>query len=307
MDDKNKTIISIIDEIDEQTYKDVVNSTRELQDGAEVILEISSYGGEILRAFAIIDLLKRFKTKADIIGFACSAAAIIALSCDECSMSENSSMLLHSAWVVSADGKEPDPGIKRCNDLQLEIIHKRCPEFDADLINKDTWLSAEECLALHLADNIYILDNIDYTATCKKYAAKLSYLNSIKGDTIMDESVKEVVEQVQEEVKEDKAPVTEENEVKEDNHDLLEVVEKLSEEINALKARVVALEEVKEEVKEKEIEAECGDKDNEQERINNIYKNIVAPQACVSIGAPKAVAKVTHEVDYKKFANFIKG
>ena len=102
-----------------------------------------------------------------------------------------------------------------------------------------------------------------------------------------------------EEVAEQNAPV--------DDHDLIDVIEKLTEEVNALKARVVALEEVKEEKVEEKVEAEatCGDDPN-KERINNIYRNIMMPQACVSIGAPKAAAqKRVNKVDYKAFKNFI--
>jgi hypothetical protein len=217
-------------------------------------------------------------------------------------MSESASMLIHSAWSDTCDSD--DPGIKRCNDLQLSIITKRCPDFDPKAIKEDTWLSAEDCLKMHLTDNIYITDNIDYVALCKKYAAKLSNNYFCKEAIMPDEKVNEVVEEVKEEVKEEENPEME-SEMEPENHDVIEVIEKLTEELNALKARVMALEEVKEEVKEEEkVEAECGDP--EQDRINNIYKNIVAPQARVAIGAPKAATpKVVHTVDYKAFKSFI--
>lgn len=293
--------IEIFDDISTGTFKQVKHLTDDLPDGSTVNLLISSYGGEILPTISIIETLKRFHTKADVIGFACSSAAILAISCEECSMSENSSMLLHSAWSDETD--EEDPGIKRCNELQLSIIKKRCPDFDSKLLKKDTWLSADDCLLMHLVDNIYINDAIDYAALCKRYAAKLSnyFINAKKEIQMEEEKINEVVEEVKEEVAEPEMP---------ENHDLIEVIEKLSEELNALKARVMALEEVKEEeVKEEEkIEAACGDEDADRERINNIYKNIVAPQARVAIGAPKAAAaKVVHKVDYKAFKSFIDG
>lgn len=301
-------IIDIFGEISEDTFKDVLNKTKALPDGSKVELRISSYGGEILRSFAIIDSLKRFYTHGNIIGFACSAAAIIAISCTECSMSENASILLHSAWAVSVNGE--DPGIKHCNDLQVEIIHKRCPEFSTKFLDEDVWLTAKECLALHLADNIYIDVPFDVMATCKRYAAKLSHLTNIKGESQMDE---EKIEEIVEEIKENELAVdesadqVEEEKAEEENHDILEVIEKLSEEINSLKARMVALEEMREEKVEEEekVEAECGE-DHEQERINNIYKNIVAPQAKVAIGTPKAAAmKPVQKVDYKAYKKFI--
>lgn len=295
--------LEIFDDITSKTFSDIFHKTQDLPDGAEVELIINSYGGLILDTISIIETLKRFHTKSNILGFACSAAAILAISCEECSMSENASMLIHSAWNDESDSD--DPGIKRCNELQLSIIRKRCPDFDPVFkpgdVKTDVWLSAEDCLKLHLADNIYITDAIDYRALCRQYAAKLSntYLN--KEIKMEEEKINEVVEEVKEEVAEPEVPV--------EDHDLIEVIEKLTEELNALKARVVALEEVKEEKVEEEekIEAAC-EEDPDKERINNIYKNIMMPQARVAIGAPKAAAqKSINKVDYKSFASFING
>lgn len=296
----------IFDDISGQTFKDIYQSTRDLPDGADVNLIISSYGGQILYTISIIETLKRFRTHADIRGFACSAAAILAISCDECSMSENASMLLHSAWSELADSD--DPGIKRCNEVQLSIIHNRCPDFDPENIKKDNWLSAEDCLKLHLIDNIYITDSIDYLAVCKRYAAKLSSLTNIynKEITMQDDKVNEIIEEVKEESREpEKVEEKVDVEGEPENHDLVEVVEKLTEELNALKARVLALETPAEEKEEDAPVAEVGC-DDKQERINNIYKNIMQPLARVSIGAPKAAAsKIVHTVDYKAFKSFI--
>lgn len=301
--EKPDLVCEIFDDLTSETFSNIYHATRDLPDGATIELVINSYGGLLLDTISIIETLKRFHTKANVIGFACSAAAILAISCDECIMSENASMLVHSAWNEMSDAD--DPGIKRCNELQLSIIKNRCPEFDPKDIQKDTWLSAEECLKLNLVDNIYNTDSIDYLATCKRYAAKLSNIYNItnptsnKENNMEDTKVNEIVEDVKEEVAEQNAPV--------DDHDLIDVIEKLTEEVNALKARVVALEEVKDEPVEEKVEAEatCGDDPN-KERINNIYRNIMMPQACVSIGAPKAVVqKHVNKVDYKAFKNFI--
>ena len=306
MEKHDAKTFEIFDMISAETFKDIYQKTLDLPDGANVNLVIGSYGGEILPTISIIETLKRFHTRADIRGFACSAAAILAISCDECVMSENASMLLHSAWSELA--KSNDPGIKRCNEVQLSIIRNRCPDFDSKNITKDNWLSAKECLKLNLVDNIYITDSFDYVAVCKRYAAQLSNIYNITTTSVLDKEnnmeetkVNEIVEDVKEEVAEQNAPV--------DDHDLIDVIEKLTEEVNALKARVVALEEVKEEPVEEKVEAEaaCGD-DATKERINNIYKNIMMPQACVSIGAPKAAAqKRVNKVDYKAFKDFING
>ena len=117
---------------------------------------------------------------------------------------------------------------------------------------------------------------------------------------MQDDKTNEVIEEVKEEVKENQ-PI---EVTPEEKHDIIEVIEKLTEEVNALKARVNALETPADDVKEEEIQAECNDP--EQERINNIYRSIVAPQARVAIGSPKASCeKVVHKVNYKAFKSFI--
>lgn len=265
--------IELFDEITSDTLKEVIHKTKDLKDGAEVDLLIGSYGGELLCAIGVIDHLKRFKTHAYIVGFACSAAAIIAISCDEISMSNNASLMIHSAWDDSNDPE--DQGIKRCNELQLKIIRKRCPDYSEDKLLTDTWLSAEDALNLNLCDDVYTED-IDYAAMCKKYAAKLNKLSNRR--TVMsEETVKEVIEELHEEpvTNNEEETQTEETQV-EEKHDLIEVVEKLIERIDELEGRIKALEEP---VKE-ETEAECVDEDN---RVNALYNTLCQPKASVSV------------------------
>ena len=152
--EKDRIVIDIFDDISSETLKEVVHSTENIPDGSDVDIRIASYGGELLPAISIIETLKRFHTHANIIGFACSAAAILAISCEDVTMSENASMLLHSAWSDDADSN--DPGIQRCNELQLQIIKSRCPDFDSELLKKDTWLSADQCLEMHLIKNFQL-------------------------------------------------------------------------------------------------------------------------------------------------------
>lgn len=292
--------IEIFDDIDVETFKCIKHLTDDLPDGTNIELLISSYGGLMLNTISIIEILKRFHTHAKIIGFACSAAAILAISCDKCSMGEQASMLLHSAWTD--EGNVDDPGIKRCNSLQLEIIKNRCPDFDPEAIKRDTWLSAEECLMLHLVDNIYISNEVDFVALCKKYAAKLSY--NFNAEEIMEDRISEVIEKVKEDAAEEevKEEAVEEPAEKPKEHDLIDVIEKLAEELSAIVARVTALEAAKGgEVSAEEEE----DVDDERERINSLYRSVVAPQACVAIGTTKSAPKAARKVDYKAFKQFI--
>ena len=286
--------INIFEDITPYTLSKVSSILESVKDGDDLELNIASYGGQILPTISIIDLIKskNLKTTANIVGFAASAAAILALSCDVVTMSSLGSLMIHSAWSEMSDSD--DPGIKRCNQVQLQIINKRCKAISDKTLKQDNWYNANECLKLGLIDNIQ-----DNSTIINAFYAKL------KSEVLpMDEKVQEVVENIKElvesgdvspetasdvveELHEDvkvETPVAEEmpsEEEKPNDHDLLEVIEKLTEEVMSLKARVLALEDVKvdetvdETVEEPKAEIGCGESDDEKikNRINNIYNS----------------------------------
>lgn len=329
--------INIFEDISAATLARVSNLLESVKDGDDLELNICSYGGLILDTFGIIDLIqsKHLKTTANIVGFAASAAAILALSCDVVTMSSLGSLMIHSAWSESELADSNDPGIKRCNQVQLQIINKRCKAINDKTLKQDHWYSADECLELGLIDKIQ-----NNSTIINAFYAKL------KSEVLpMDEKVQEVVENIKElvesgdvspetasdvveELHEDVrvgAPVAEEpsgdseklsgdsekmptEEEKPNDHDLLEVIEKLTEEVMNLKARVLALEDVKVDetvVDEPKAESNCGESDDEKikNRINNIYNSITMPQAVIA-NAPKA-KNVVQKVDYKTYKAFI--
>ena len=321
--------INIFEDITPYTLSKVSSILESVKDGDDLELNIASYGGEILPTISIIDLIKskNLKTTANIVGFAASAAAILALSCDVVTMSSLGSLMIHSAWSGKMSDSD-DPGIKRCNQVQLQIINKRCKAISDKTLKHDNWYNANECLKLGLIDNIQ-----DNSAIINAFYAKL------KSEVLpMDEKVQEVVENIKElvesgdvspetasdvveELHEDvkvETPVAEElsgdsekmpsEEPAKDDHDLLEVIEKLTEEVMNLKARVLALEDVgTKDVVEEEPKAETGCRESEDDkiknRINNIYNSITMPQAVVA-NAPKA-KNVVQKVDYKTYKAFI--
>ena len=313
--------INIFEDITPYTLSKVSNILESVKDGDDLELNIASYGGELLPAISIIDLIqsKHLKTTANIVGFAASAAAILALSCDVVTMSSLGSLMIHSAWSESELADSNDPGIKRCNQVQLQIINKRCKAINDKTLKQDHWYNAYDCLELGLIDKI----QNDSTIINAFYA-------KLKSEVLpMDEKVQEVVENIKElvesgdvspetasdvveELHEDvrvETPVAEEAPVEEkpNDHDLLEVIEKLTEEVMNLKARVLALEDVKvdETVEEPKAESSCGESEDEKikNRINNIYNSITMPQAVVA-NAPKA-KNVVQKVDYKTYKAFI--
>ena len=320
--------INIFEDITPYTLSKVSNILESVKDGDDLELNIASYGGELLPAISIIDLIqsKHLKTTANIVGFAASAAAILALSCDVVTMSSLGSLMIHSAWSEMSDSD--DPGIKRCNQVQLQIINKRCKAINDKTLKQDHWYSAYDCLELGLIDKIQN-DSTIINAFYAKLKSEVLPMDEkvqevvenikelVESGDVSPETASDVVEELHEDVKVE-TPVAEElsgdsekmptEEPVKDDHDLLEVIEKLTEEVMNLKARVLALEDVgvKETVDE-EVKAEvgCNESDDEKikNRINNIYNSITMPQAVVA-NAPKA-KNVVQKVDYKTYKAFI--
>ena len=314
--------INIFEDITPYTLSKVSSILESVKDGDDLELNIASYGGELLPAISIIDLIqsKHLKTTANIVGFAASAAAILALSCDVVTMSSLGSLMIHSAWSELTDSD--DPGIRRCNQVQLQIINKRCKAINDKTLKQDHWYSAYDCLELGLIDKIQN-DSTIINAFYAKLKSEVLPMDEkvqevvenikelVESGDVSPETASDVVEELHEDVKVTENPVAEEMPTEEpakDDHDLLEVIEKLTEEVMNLKARVLALENVDtKEMVDEEPKAEVGCNESEDDkiknRINNIYNSITMPQAVIA-NAPKA-KNVVQKVDYKTYKAFI--
>ena len=313
--------INIFEDITPYTLSKVSSILESVKDGDDLELNIASYGGELLPAISIIDLIKskNLKTTANIVGFAASAAAILALSCDVVTMSSLGSLMIHSAWSELTDSD--DPGIRRCNQVQLQIINKRCKAINDKTLKQDHWYSAYDCLELGLIDKIQN-DSTIINAFYAKLKSEVLPMDEkvqevvenikelVESGDVSPETASDVVEELHEDVKVETPVAAEEAPVEEkpNDHDLLEVIEKLTEEVMNLKARVLALEDVDtKEMVDEEPKAEVGCNESEDEkiknRINNIYNSITMPQAVIA-NAPKA-KNVVQKVDYKTYKAFI--
>ena len=313
--------INIFEDITPYTLSKVSSILESVKDGDDLELNIASYGGELLPAISIIDLIqsKHLKTTANIVGFAASAAAILALSCDVVTMSSLGSLMIHSAWSEMSDSD--DPGIRRCNQVQLQIINKRCKAINDKTLKQDHWYSAYECLELGLIDKIQN-DSTIINAFYAKLKSEVLPMDEkvqevvenikelVESGDVSPETASDVVEELHEDVKVETPVAAEEVPVEEkpNDHDLLEVIEKLTEEVMNLKARVLALENVDtKEMVDEEPKAEVGCSESEDDkiknRINNIYNSITMPQAVIA-NAPKA-KNVVQKVDYKTYKAFI--
>lgn len=134
-------------------------------DAKRIDIYINSYGGDVFEGTAIYNQLKRHQARkvVHVDGFACSIASVIAMAGDEVIMPRNTLMMIHNMWVCAC-GNAAELR-KSADDLDvintagrqayLQKAGDKLPEDQlAEMMDAETWLTAERCVELGLADRL---------------------------------------------------------------------------------------------------------------------------------------------------------
>lgn len=139
------------------------NMLAEHPDVKEIKLYINSYGGSVFEGTAIYNQLKRHPAHvtAYVDGFACSIASVIAMAADTVIMPKNALMMIHNMWMWCCGNTEE---LRKAAD-DLEVINragrmaylekagdKLTEEKLAEMMNAETWLTAEQAMEYGLCD-----------------------------------------------------------------------------------------------------------------------------------------------------------
>ncbi|WP_338209317.1 head maturation protease, ClpP-related [Lactiplantibacillus paraxiangfangensis] len=130
-------------------------------DNSSVTLEIASNGGEVDPATEIYTALHNYsgEVTANIVANAYSAGTIIAMGADKVQMSPGAKMMIHNA-SSGAQGNYHDmssaAGMLQATSTAIAKMYsvktgKPVQEF-LDLMDKETWLTADDAIELGLAD-----------------------------------------------------------------------------------------------------------------------------------------------------------
>lgn len=131
----------------------------------QINLYINSYGGSVFEGTAIYNQLKRHPAHKTVYvdGFACSIASVIAMAGDEVVMPPNTLMMIHNMSMVAAgsagelrkaaDDLDTINAAGRAAYLQ-KAGEKLSEERLTEMMDGETWLTAQECLELGLADRL---------------------------------------------------------------------------------------------------------------------------------------------------------
>lgn len=126
-------------------------------------LYINSPGGSVFEGVAIYNILKRHKAKINvhIDALAASIASVIAMAGDTITMPSNSMMMIHNPWTITwgnaAELRKVAEDLDRIGvSMKQTYLDRTGDKLTEDrlteLLDAETWLSAQECFDLGLCD-----------------------------------------------------------------------------------------------------------------------------------------------------------
>ena len=132
---------------------------------SRIDIYINSYGGSVFEGTAIYNQLKRHPAQkvVHVDGFACSIASVIAMAGDEVIMPRNTLMMIHNMWLEavgnSAELRKAADDLDVINaagrQAYLQKAGDKLPEDKLDeMMDAETWLTAEQCVEYGLADRL---------------------------------------------------------------------------------------------------------------------------------------------------------
>ena len=132
-------------------------------DVKEIRVYINSLGGSVVEGLAICNQLRRHPAHKTVVidGFACSIASVIAMAGDTVIMPKSAMMMIHNPWTIALGNAEElrktaDDLDKLGEGVRQAYLEKAGDKLDEskliEMLNAETYLTAEECIAFGLAD-----------------------------------------------------------------------------------------------------------------------------------------------------------
>jgi ATP-dependent protease ClpP protease subunit len=132
----------------------------------ELVVEINSVGGEVMAGLGMYNMLRQWANDGKTIttrvtGVAASIASVIALAGDKRQMPKNTFAMVHAvsggAWGTAEDLREAADVVDKIQVSLRNIYVDRMGIDEAkatEIMAKDTWLTAEECLTMGFATEL---------------------------------------------------------------------------------------------------------------------------------------------------------
>ena len=147
--------------------------------GQHIHLRINSVGGSVVEGTAIYNALRRHKggLTVHVEALAASMASVVAMAGEEVAIAANALLMVHNPWSMTAgdaDDLRKEAAILDKLKGTLVNAYKRKTGMDsediAELMDEETWLGAEEAVAMGFAD--YIEDGMEAAASINPEQAR---------------------------------------------------------------------------------------------------------------------------------------
>ena len=165
--DENDNTIGIYDPIGYDYWDDSGVTAKRISaalrslDGADVVVNINSPGGDVFEGLAIYNLLREYKghVTVRVLGVAASAASFIAMAADEIQIARAGFFMIHNAWTGLCgnrnDLRETADFLEQIDDTIADIYHVRSglsmDELKADM-DKERWINGRDAIDSGFAD-----------------------------------------------------------------------------------------------------------------------------------------------------------
>lgn len=129
----------------------------------DVALRINSPGGDVFAGVAIAQAIRAYpgKVTAHVDGLAASAASAVAVAADNVVMAPGSMMMIHNAWTMAIGNRHDFMDLaallEKIDGELAQAYAKRAggdAETFAAMMDKESWLTADETVSLGLADAV---------------------------------------------------------------------------------------------------------------------------------------------------------
>ncbi|MFB5067510.1 MAG: head maturation protease, ClpP-related [Candidatus Wallacebacter cryptica] len=191
---------------DEVTPKQFKEDLDALGDIETLNVYINSPGGDVFAGQTIYSMLKRHKAQVNVYvdGVAASIASLIAMAGDKIIMPANAMMMIHSPWTIAMgnaqDFRKLADDMDKIRDSMIVAYESRSAltsEEIAEIMDAETWLSAEECLEYGFADEIAEAKQIAASMDEKYFAVYRNIPDELKRppDKEVNSSDKDLIKQ----------------------------------------------------------------------------------------------------------------
>ena len=175
---------------------------------------INSPGGDVFEGITIMNMLKRKKCVKNVYidGLAASIASVIAMAGDKIIMPSNSMMMIHNAWTCSYgnanDLREMADNLdKVTNSIKQSYLEKAGNKLDEEtltnLMDNESWLTAQECYDYGLCDEVTGPKQIAAKLDEKSFKNYKNVPENLKGSFFvaqnqMDDEMKTLIKNIKE-------------------------------------------------------------------------------------------------------------